>query len=423
VFCTVINRLLLRETLYYSISKAVPGFIGLLSVILFMRIIGAQEYGQYSLLISQCNLIVALGFGWLNQSQLRYYSKDNSHDDYIISQTKALFYCKIICLIILSFMVYYQSLSIRIFVLSLIAIISIGVFNYIKIFYQARLLPRNIIVYNTCQSILSLLIPLLLMYYWSDTATTLIMGVALSFLITILILMNVDNYGFSIWSFEKRIEKNVNLVKKWFAYGSPLSLWFAAGLALPFLDRIFINYYLPSSELGIYSSLQEILVRSFSLTLFPFILALHPRIMHLWNKSKQKKAGKLMLNCFYIFLSLGLLFLSIFWYYDNFIFFIISKAIPEITIQSKTLILPLFFAGFLWQLSFLTHKMFELKEQTVLMTIAIIPSLIINFIGNNYFLPKLGGVATAYTALFSALTYCIITSIHFIYSIKKIRIL
>ena len=59
--------------------------------------------------------------------------------------------------------------------------------------------------------------------------------------------------------------------------------------------------------------------------------------------------------------------------------------------------------------------MMELKEQTMFMVIAIIPSLIINIIGNTYFLPTWGGIATAYSAFFSALIYFIITSIFSIF--------
>ena len=65
--------------------------------------------------------------------------------------------------------------------------------------------------------------------------------------------------------------------------------------------------------------------------------------------------------------------------------------------------------------------MMELKEQTMFMVIAIIPSLIINLIGNNYFLPKFGGIATAYTAFFSSLAYFTITGVHFLYTINKIK--
>ena len=65
--------------------------------------------------------------------------------------------------------------------------------------------------------------------------------------------------------------------------------------------------------------------------------------------------------------------------------------------------------------------MLELNEQTKLMIFAILPSLIINLIGNQLFLPQFGGIATAYTAFVSALVYFIITSAHCIYSITKIK--
>ena len=120
-------------------------------------------------------------------------------------------------------------------------------------------------------------------------------------------------------------------------------------------------------------------------------------------------------------LCLGGIILFIFWQFNDHIFIGIQKAIPQISHQSKILIMPLFCAGFLWQLSFLTHKMLELKEQTIFMVISFVPSLIINIIGNSLLLPKLGAIATAYTSFFSALVYCSITGIHFIYSLNKIH--
>ena len=65
---------LLRDALYYSISKIIPGITGLISVVLFFRLIGAEEYGKYSIIFSFTNLISAFSFGWLNQSILRYRS-------------------------------------------------------------------------------------------------------------------------------------------------------------------------------------------------------------------------------------------------------------------------------------------------------------------------------------------------------------
>ena len=96
------KRILLKETFLYAVSKTVPGFAGLASVILFMRIIGAEQYGQYSFLLSQWYLIVAIGFGWLNQAQLRYYSKDNTFDDFKSGQIRAFAYSGLISVIVFS---------------------------------------------------------------------------------------------------------------------------------------------------------------------------------------------------------------------------------------------------------------------------------------------------------------------------------
>lgn len=387
-----------------------------------MRIIGSDVYGQYSFVLSQCNLIVALGFGWLNQAKLRYYSTDRFNKNYYNIQKKALCYSLIFCLLFLSILVFYQSLTNQIWIVSILIIASMGLFNYLKTFYQAKLLPERIIVLTGIQSLFALALPIAIMYFFGYNEISLLIGIAFSFFLAMIILFKSKIISNFLTFDNKLIKKSNKLIKKWFAYGAPLSLWFAVGLALSFLDRFFINYYLTSNELGMYASLQELLTRSFSLTLFPFTMALHPRIMKLWNSSKFHDATKLIMKSIAIIFSMGIFILLIVWLFKDFIFFGIQKVIPAFSIKSKMLILPLLSAGFLWQLSLLTHKMLELKEQTKLMIVAIIPSLIINLIGNNLFLPMLGGIATAYTAFFSALVYFIITSIHCAYSINKIRL-
>jgi len=365
---------------------------------------------------------VALGFGWLNQAQLRYYSKDKYDESYQNDQLASLFFSTIFCITLILLVAIYKSLSIFISIILIITIFSIGSFNYIKTFYQAKLIPQKIIYLTSLQSIMSLIIPIPLMFIMGFKYSILILGIAFSFLFSTFIIIKIDKKKYFSFLKKNIVDRKNNNIVKWFKYGSPISIWFVIGLALPFLDRYFINYYLENQDLGTYSSLQEILVRSFSFTLFPFTMALHPRIMDLWNRSKIQQTLTLILNSIYIIIFIGLIILFIIWFFNDLVFILISKALPEISIQSKIIILPLLLAGFLWQLSLLTHKMLELKEKTTLMIVAIIPSLIINIIGNNYFLPKFGLIGTAYTGLASALVYCIITSVYFIYSFKKIQL-
>ena len=65
--------------------------------------------------------------------------------------------------------------------------------------------------------------------------------------------------------------------------------------------------------------------------------------------------------------------------------------------------------------------MLELKEKTIIMVIAILPSLLINIIGNSIFLPVFGQIATANAAFLSALTYCIITLVYSINVMNRLN--
>ncbi len=407
------KRILLKETFFYAVSKTVPGFAGLASVILFMRIIGAEQYGQYSFLLSQWYLIVGIGFGWLNQAQLRYYSKDNTFDDYKAGQIRAFAYSGLISVIVFSVLSIFQPRSIQLWGISIISIISIGGFNYIKTFFQAKLEPKKVIWLTLGQSILALSIPLGLFFLFQKNSFSILMGVGISFLLmTIIFGLKKKVMKHFITDVSKPTKTGKIRVKKWFIYGGPLSIWFAAGLAFPFLDRFFINLYLPGETLGVYAGIQELLTRIFSITIFPLTLALHPRIMNLWNDSKIREAIQTIRWGIGVMLGLAIVLCIVIWLFDTIIFNILTMAIPQINSQYKSLLLPLLSAGFLWQFSFLTHKMLELKEKTHIMVVFLLISLFINMVGNSMYIPRLGVQATANTAFVSALVYCILTGIY-----------
>ena len=128
----IVLKPLFKDTLFYTISKIVPGISGLASVVLFMRIVGVEEYGNYSYFLSQCYLIAALGFGWLNQAQLRYYNKDKNHKEYKAGQIRAFLFSSIISFIILCILIAIQSYSLNIIILSFICILGIAFKNILS---------------------------------------------------------------------------------------------------------------------------------------------------------------------------------------------------------------------------------------------------------------------------------------------------
>ena len=405
---------LLRDALYYSISKIIPGITGLISVVLFFRLIGAEEYGKYSIIFSFTNLISAFSFGWLNQSILRYRST------YISS-------VKILSPISMGYIFGIISVSIIVIITSILQFpiifsnkhiiflaFSIGIFNIVKSTFQSDELPNKVILITSFQSILMILCSIIIIKLYNNNAESLILGLSFGYLIPTLPYTR-------LFTSNVITKENVKRIKSFFNYGAPLSIWLGISLSLNFLDRYFIEYHFGSSLMGSYAGFSEFIIRIFSIVIFPITLAFHPILMNKWNKNKNiydslMKLFQASLIQIIIFI---IMLIPLFIFKDSF-FYLIQAMIPELDNSMKKIMIHIFIGGFLWQIALVLHKPLEIEERTLIMVVCIIFSLLINLIGNIYFLPKFGILATGYIMIISALTY-IISSILFSKSFRKLK--
>src|SRR6266480_6948358 len=65
-------RPLILDTVRYAWSKVLPGAAGLVSVMIFVRLLGEEEYGRYALGLSLATVGASFSTGWLSQATLRY---------------------------------------------------------------------------------------------------------------------------------------------------------------------------------------------------------------------------------------------------------------------------------------------------------------------------------------------------------------
>ena len=403
---------LIRDTLYYSFSKIIPGLSGLISVIIFFRLIGAEEYGKYSIIFSFTNLIAAFSFGWLNQSILRYRS--------IYSSSK-----KILSPISLGFII--GTIPVILFVIITSAIgfptifsnkhiiflaLSIGIFNIIKSTFQSDELPNKVILITSLQSILMIICSIIILKLYDNSAESLVFGISLGYLMPIL------PYS-KLFSINVITKKNIKKIKPFFNYGAPLSIWLAISLSLSLLDRYFIEYYYGSSLMGSYAGFSEFMIRIFSIFIFPITLAVHPILMNKWNKNKNihEFFVKLFKASMIQILICLIMLIPVYFFKEDFFYFI-QIMIPGIDSSMKEIIIPIFIGGFLWQLALVLHKPLEIEERTLIMVFCIMFSLVTNLIGNIFFLPKFGIIATAYTMISTASIY-ILSSILFCKSFRN----
>ena len=192
-----------------------------------------------------------------------------------------------------------------------------------------------------------------------------------------------------------------------FKFGWPLSIWLTISLALQFFDRFFINYYYDYNLTGVFAGFYDLVVRVYSIVIFPITMAVHPQMMSLWNKSKHSDA----ISILKIAMLIQVLIFSSIWIAINLFFeeisYILLWIFSDLNPQYFHLLIPMLVGGFIWQFALLIHKPLELNKSTHLMLFSIAIALIINLFGNIVLLPKYGLIATAYTFILSGTFYII----------------
>src|SRR5690348_15693584 len=72
--CAAIARsALVWDSLSYFGSKVVPGFMGLISVPVFIRLIGLNQYGRFAVIVPFLMAVAGASSGWLAQGVLRFH--------------------------------------------------------------------------------------------------------------------------------------------------------------------------------------------------------------------------------------------------------------------------------------------------------------------------------------------------------------
>ena len=410
------HLLMVKDSFKYAVAKLIPGLMGLMTIIVFIRMIGPEEYGKYSIQLSFLMAISAFSIGWLNQSTLRYYSR---------YQTAALlsrvFGLGILVSILFGLVVLGIASRYSIFdnptgsesLIGFILFVALCAFQFLSTLFRAQLKPINVIIITTVQSILGLLIPVILLSMFEQSHRFLLIGLAMSYCTPPIIFFFVNiNRVKKFWFKENGIHKSRHILVEFLKYGTPLSLWFALSLSLAFLDRFFIKYFFDYETMGIYASFTDLVVRVFSILLFPLTLAAHPRIMFAWNTNKQSAAIALWWKALQYQLGIFIVLMAVVYIFTDNIFNMLMVILPDLNVSYSFLLMPILAGGFLWQFALLCHKPLEMDQRTKLMLLLMLAALCVNLIGNIVYLPHYGIIATAYTYIASATVY-IITTIYF----------
>lgn len=413
-----INTLLYKDTVNYTISKAIPGLVGFITIFCFIRLVGKAEYGKYALIFSLANMTAVLFSGWLQQSILRFYTIYESNGILLNRTVLKGIISSTACGILFIGVVFLtrnlirgnQNISSIVCILSIVLSFCIMVYTISLALFQAKLKTSLIAKTESVRSILVFIFPIFIIYLFVQSFTGLIGGVIAGYVCMLFWIKKQYYNKFFGAIFDKSIDNaQINqLFKIFLKYGFPLSLWLAFMSSFQVIDRFMINYYFDFAETGTYASLYDLTIRSFSLFFFPLVMASHPRIMKLWNEGNYI-ATKKLIN--FVLLIQFIIFLFIVIGYVFFADVVLSLLFDHSSGNLKILLGYLAIGGFLWQISLTIHKPLEINKQTWVMVFAIAISIMVHIFINMYFLPKIGINASGIALIFSALSYIMICSL------------
>jgi O-antigen/teichoic acid export membrane protein len=404
-----VHRKLVFDSINYFLSKIIPGLMGFLSVLVFVRLLGYEEYGHYSVVFAVVMASASGMAGWLGQGILRFQSQNTG------SHSNGLFTTAANLGTTLSLALGAAGVGIGLVVSGaqgdLSAALSSALFAALVVYtlslarFQAELKSKRVLQFEIIRSITGFVVPVLILVltpfrtYW-----LLLFGVAIGYTVPLLARPFFADHG-SRQHWTPKITgapEHWRLLAKLWHFGWPVGIWMLCQQGLLVSDRLFIQRYSGFSAAGIYSSMYDVVVRSFSLLFMPVTLAVHPLVMDRWNSGRPQHALHAIRSGvkyqLLMFVPIGGALVVVAPWVTR---VVLGRPIP----QASEIVLPLAISGFLWQMSLLAHKPLEILCETKRMLAGMSAALAVNILGNWLLIPVYGYKAAAYLAVASSLTY------------------
>jgi O-antigen/teichoic acid export membrane protein len=403
------------DSISYFASKVVPGAMGLASVPVFIRMIGLDEYGRFAVVVPFLMAVAAASSGWLAQGVLRFHpaATDSRERQTVFDRAvrRGTIASVLLTSVLLAGAFSSQHVSLFTGLTSLAFCLSLLVYTVILARLQAQLRPGVVFRREIVRSVGGFAFPIVMVAVTRRKSfDLLVLGQALAYTIGFLpIIRDGTSAQTAAGAFDKSMSDSIttrSMIRQLWRFGWAVGLWLLLSQLLPVMDRWVIQRFASFSSAGVYASLYEIAIRSFSFLVFPITQAAHPRIMRSWNDGKVASAYKIVRHSI---LSQLIVFIAVFAGASVFGSRIV-KLILGVDDPIATRMLPvLLVGGFLWQLALLLHKPLEIAQRTGAMLAAMAAVVVLNVASCFLFIPRFGYQAASYVLVFSACCYIAFT--------------
>ena len=404
-----VQRKLALDSINYFLSKFIPGGMGFLSVLVFVRMVGYEEYGRYAVVFAIVMAAASGMAGWLSQGILRFQSQSlgtDATENFSQATSLGTAVSVIFGAIGLAIAVLLSGVQGGYSVLiSMVLFAELLTYTVTMARFQAGLDSVKVLRFEAFRSVACFAVPVVIMVLSRSRAyRVLLFGIAVGYLLPLfsrLISLETPARSGRRWRAFPSPEQRKVLSNLW-RFGWPVALWLLCQQGLLVSDRFFIQRFSGYSDAGIYASMYDVVVRCFSLLFMPVTLAVHPLVMDCWNAGNRRHALDAIRSGLkyqlLMFIPIGAVLVGIGPWASR---TILGKPIHA----AGQVVLPLALGGFLWQTCLLAHKPLEILCETKRMLLGMLIALTINVAGNWMLVPIYGYKVSAYLTVASSSAY------------------
>lgn len=398
---------LIRDTLIYLAGRAVPAVLLIVSVPVFARTLGAEDYGLYALFAALALTVGNTTGAWIGQAVLRFASRLRQWTGGTLERAlnRALFLAVLGSSTATALGGLLLPSSLPMLGASMLVAGSMAAYALAAARHQAALRAGRVSSADVLRVGVTVGIPTLAMFgFGMRDPVILLLGAAAGNLLAAS-LLSWGRPGEGGSSLRTTIALGTMM-----KFGAPIAGWMLVATLLNLSDRYLIEVFIGTSAVGSYAAVYDIVFKGVVFLFTPMLMAAHPMIMDAWNRREGHEARSLLHRTLtYTTVVGGIATLSIWVLAD----IVLPVVLGEVATPGAIAVAgPVAAGSFLWQIGMLSHKRLELAQRTWLMLGLALLALTANVCFNIFMLPRLGLVAAGYGTMLGAGVYLALTAIY-----------
>jgi len=377
----------------FAAGKAVPGVLTLISIPIWIREFGPANYAAFSLYWTISLVGTTFTTGWLNQAILRYTGdRALAYENLSRKVRTALESAPLVTIVpltvLIGFMVPEGAERWAFLAVGAVGLLANARYQVRQTLAQRDARATVFAVAETVRAACALVFAVLLAAARVIQPWSLVAGYTAAIILATAVLRRPtpDNAG----PLPDRA-----VVREYWRFGWPLSLWLPLSLSTIYLDRFVINALYGLDRAGTYAAAADLVVRGMGLMVAPVILFMHPAIMRSWNTEDRPSALRRWRRMT-LLLTVGVAVAAVLVLvaYALFADRVLAQVLPIAPFAALTI------GGAAWQLALMVHKPLEASNRTATMLGALLVSLVATATLDLLLAPRLAelGVAVAFAA-------------------------